>query len=128
MCSPPAPPGAAPWVSVAESVAVALPQPESFRDTSSVRNERERRNAALTHLCGEGRGEDSRLLLRTCSTVAFLLWGRAEGAQSWICCCFCPWHRSAAAAWAPRAVGWVLWALHGALAPHLGVPCEPTRH
>lgn len=120
MCSPPAPLGVAPWVPVAGSAAVAFPQPESFRDTSSVRNERERRNAALTHLCGEGRGEDSRLLFRTCSTVAFLLWGHAEGAQSWICCRFCPRHRSAAAAWAPTATGRVLWVLHRALAPHLG--------
>lgn len=90
MCSPPAPLGVAPWVPVAGSAAVAFPQPESFRDTSSVRNERERRNAALTHLCGEGRGEDSRLLFRTYSMVAFLLWGLAEGARSWICCRFCP--------------------------------------
>lgn len=48
-----------------------LPLPESFRDASDVRNERERRNAPLTHFLQGKPGEESRLIFGTSSTSAF---------------------------------------------------------
>lgn len=52
-----------------------LPLPESFKDTSDVRNDRERRNAPLTHLLQGNPGEETRLIFGTSSTLAFLLRG-----------------------------------------------------
>jgi len=51
-----------------------LPLPESFRDASDVRNERERRNAPLTDSLQEKPGEESRLIFGTFSILTFLLW------------------------------------------------------
>lgn len=73
--SSPVPAGAAPRAFSVRSVAVVLPQPESFKDTSDVRNDRERRNAPLTHLLQGNPGEETRLIFGTSSTLAFLLRG-----------------------------------------------------
>lgn len=64
-----------PWASSVRGVAVVLPLPEPFKDTSDVRNDRERRNAPLTHLLQGKPGEETRLIFGTSSTLAFLLRG-----------------------------------------------------
>lgn len=52
-----------------------LPLPESFRDASDMRSERERGNALLAHLLQRNPREESRVIFGTSSTLVFLLQG-----------------------------------------------------